>query len=164
MRYVSHGIIDNSNKKDNFLQVIDWSPAGDKASPEPRLTKMPLTILPHWIIMSWWFQQNFKSSYTAPPSATYIRRRNWSALVQIIDCCLFSVKAITWTKTGLLSIRPLGRNFSDIMKCKIRHSWKCIPKYRRRKGDIFFRRRRVKACFYLLYSYHALPIRMRLCI
>ena len=46
-------------------------------------------------------------------------------------------QAIIWTNARLSSVRPLGTNFSEILKYKNFHLEKCIWKYRRRKGDHF---------------------------
>ena len=47
--------------------------------------------------------------YSPPPCAAYIRQWIGSALYQIMACRLF------WTNAGLLSIGPLGTNFSEIL-------------------------------------------------
>ena len=78
-----------------------------------------------------WQHQVINSS---PPSAAYMRQWTRSALAQIMA----RRQAIIWTIAGLLSIGPLGTNFSEILiKIQNFHSRKCIWKYRLRNGGHF---------------------------
>ena len=75
---------------------------------------------------------------SSPPSAAY--RRQWirSALVLIMACRLFGNRTIIWTNAVLLSIGPLGTNFSEILiNIQNFHSRKFIWKYRLRKDGHF---------------------------
>ena len=62
-----------------------------------------------------------KSNATAfnstPPNAAYMRQWIGSALVKVMACRLFELgsQAIIETNAGLLSIGPLGTNFSEIL-------------------------------------------------
>ena len=54
-------------------------------------------------------------TYSYPPSAAYMRQWIRSALVQTMACRLFGAKPFFLTNAGLLSTRPLGTNFSEIL-------------------------------------------------
>ena len=51
---------------------------------------------------------------SSPPSATYMCQWIGSALVQIMAVSPIRRQAIIYSNAGLLSIRPLGTNFSGI--------------------------------------------------
>ena len=50
---------------------------------------------------------------SSPHSAAYTRLLIWSAFVQIMACRLFGTKTLS-KNAGLLSVGPLGTNFSEI--------------------------------------------------
>ena len=58
----------------------------------------------------------FSASNSSPPCAAYMCQWSGPALVQIMSCCLFGAN------TDLLSIRPLGTNFSEIW-IKMQNFW-----------------------------------------
>ena len=64
-----------------------------------------------------------------PHSAAYMLQRNWSALVQIMDCHFFGAKPISKTMLGNCQCDPWEQNAVKFHTyTRFFHSWTCIFK------------------------------------
>ena len=101
LKYVNKGPIDNNTA---LVQIMAWRRSGDKPLSETMMISLPThicVIRPQWV-------------NAFPSSAAYMRQWTRSAWFQIMARRLFRRQSIIWTKTDVLSIGPLGTNFSEI--------------------------------------------------
>ena len=89
-----------------------------------------------WLIGNWTSDNKLRFFNSSHPSAAYL----WIIVSIDSDNGLSPIRrqAIIWTNAGLLSIGPLGTNFSEILiKTQHFYSRQCIWKYRLRDGGHF---------------------------
>ena len=73
----------------------------------------PRYLFLYAIIHVYW--DAFRCINSSPSSAAYVHQWTGSTLDQVLGLSPVRRQAITWTNADLLSIRPLGTNFSEIL-------------------------------------------------
>ena len=88
----------------------------------------------------WWFRGSCRSwdVNSSTPCATYTRRWTWSALVQIMACCLDSAKLLSEPVQTYCQLDPKEHaSMKFYLKFKYFHSRKCVWTCRLRNGSHF---------------------------
>ena len=110
LKFVRRSPIDN---KPALVQVMTWHRTGDKPLPEPML-------MMH-------IRGTRGDELTYPRQSTHLQPPVTHICVSELGQCSVRRQTITVINSDLLSIEPLGTNFSEIrIKTQRFHSWKCF--------------------------------------